>query len=73
MPFNNGEEMNIVQGMNLRSEISHDGDSTEMRTMRRSSDSLQIREMTSVMPQNVVIEKTAVGSLSLNSSKLWHK
>mmetsp|Transcript_1195 Transcript_1195/g.1580 ORF Transcript_1195/g.1580 Transcript_1195/m.1580 type:complete len:80 (-) Transcript_1195:406-645(-) len=45
----------------MQSEISHDGDSTEMRTVRNSSESLLYRDMGSVLPQNVVIENTSTG------------
>ena len=47
--------------------ISNDGDSTEMRTVRNSSESLIYRDMKSVLPQNVVIENSNM----LNPEKLW--
>ena len=62
-----------MRQFNKSVEITHDGESTEMRTMRRSSESLQFRDMANVIPQNVVIENTTTGSLSLNNSKLWQK
>ena len=47
--------------------ISNDGDSTEMRTVRQSSESLLYKDMGSVLPQNVVIENSNM----LNADKLW--
>lgn len=47
--------------------ISNDGDSTEMRTVRNSSESLIYRDMKCVLPQNVVIENSNI----LNADKLW--
>lgn len=47
--------------------ISNDGDSTEMRTVRNSSESLVYRDMKCVLPQNVVIENSNI----LNADKLW--
>ena len=63
-PYENN--INIMKSM----DISDDGDSTQMRTVRNSSESIIFRDMASVLPQNVVIENTK-NLKDNNKDKLW--